>query len=326
MKSEKIVHVLKAGKRFLVDRQYRRMIIAAKGIYNYLPDEKYLPKIYFANTGRKLDLQSPKTFNEKLQWIKLYDRQDKYVIMSDKYLVKDYVAKIIGSDHIVPTLGVWDDPNLINFEQLPNRFVLKCNHNSGLGMCICKDKDSLDIQKVRANLAKGLAQDYFKHDREWTYKKIPRKILAEKYMEDSNVTEILPGIKADGLIDYKFYCFNGDPRFLYVGFANIIDGSKHDLLTYLTLDWKLAPFSRSDHEALPIIPNRPTCFDEMVEYSKALSVGIPFVRVDFFVIDNHIYFSEFTFTPGGGYGIFSPEEWERKLGDWIKLPEKFYHE
>ena len=326
MKIDGIKRALKAGRRFLLDRQYRRMIIAAKGVYNYLPDEKYLPKMYYANTGRKLDLDNPKTFNEKLQWLKLYDRQDKYVLMSDKYLVKEYVAKIIGYEHIVPTLGVWDNPNQIDFGQLPNKFVLKCNHNSGLGMCICKDKGTLNIPQVRTNLAKGLAQDYYKHDREWNYKRIPRRILAEKYMEDTNVTEILPGVKADGLIDYKFYCFNGEPRFLYVGFANIVNGHKHDLMTFLTLDWKLAPFSRSDHEQLPVIPERPCCFDEMVEYATALSDGIPFVRVDFFLIENIVYFSEFTFSPGGGYGIFSPEEWERKIGDWIDLPEKLYHE
>jgi len=326
MNSDRLMHTMRAGKRFLIDRQYRRMIIAATGFYDYLSDEKYLRKIYYANTGRKLNLENPKTFNEKLQWLKLYNRQDKYIILSDKYLVKDYVAKLIGCEHIVPTLGVWDDPDQIDFEQLPNQFVLKCNHNSGLGMCICKDKESLNISQARANLARGLAQNYYQHDREWTYKKIPRKIVAEKYMKDSNVIDILPGVKADGLIDYKFYCFNGEPRFLYVGFANIVDGNKHDLMTYLTLDWKLTPFIRPDHEQLPTIPERPKCFDELVEYARVLADDIPFVRVDFFIIENQIYFSEFTFSPGGGYGIFYPEEWERKLGDWIKLPEKIINE
>lgn len=316
----RINHYIKAGTRFITDAGYRRRIIAASGIYNRLNDEMFLKKKYYANTGRNLNLESPKTFNEKLQWLKMYDRNPIYTVMADKYLVKEYVANIIGAEHIVPTMGVWERPEDINFEDLPNQFVLKCNHNSGLGMYICKDKTKMNIDVVKQKLSKGMAQDYYLNNREWAYKDIPRRIIAEKYMEDANVANNKMEFKTDGLIDYKFYCFNGKPQFLYVGFANIENGSKHDKLSFLTLDWKLAPFYRNDHEQIPFIPEKPTCFDEMITYASKLSKGIPFVRIDFFLIDEFIYFSEYTFMPGGGYGIFEPEEWERRIGDMLSLP------
>lgn len=315
-------HLIRAGIKFVTNNQYRRRLIAASGIYNGLSDENFLQRMYYANTGQKLDLKNPKTFNEKLQWLKIYDRNPTYTIMADKYLVKEYVAKIIGPEHIVPTIGVWEKPEDIEFETLPNRFVLKCNHNSGLGMYICKDKNKINIDKVKQELSKGLMQDYYANNREWVYKNIPRKIIAEKYMEDTNVTNNSSKLKADGLLDYKFYCFNGKPEFLYVGFASIENGKKNDKLSFLTLDWKVTPFYRKDHEQMPFIPDKPKYLDEMISYATTLSSGIPFVRIDFYSIDECVYFSEFTFTPGAGYGILYPEEWERKFGDMIKLPIK----
>lgn len=317
-----IKQLIKAVFKFIINNQYRRRIITISGIYNRLNDEKYIPKIYYAYTGRKLDLNHPVMFNEKLQWLKLYDRNPLYTIMADKYLVKEYVASIIGPKHIVPIVGVWDKAEDIDFETLPKRFVLKCNHNSGLGMYICKDKSQMNVEKVKKELSKGLAQDYYINNREWVYKNIPRKVIAEKYMEDASLAINSSNVEADGLIDYKFYCFNGKPEFLYVGFASIENGIKHDKLTFLTLDWKIAPFYRKDHEQMPFIPKKPKCLDEMILYAAKLSTGIPFVRVDFFLIDGCIYFSEFTFTPYAGYGIHYPEEWERKLGDMITLPLK----
>ena len=164
-----------------------------------MDDKIFLEKYYKSIFHNTLDLKSPKTFNEKLQWLKLYDRRPEYTMMVDKYRVRDYIAKKIGEEYLIPLLGVWDDPDEINFENLPDQFVLKCNHNSGLGMCICKDKSKLNISEVKRNLRKGLSQNYYLTGREWPYKDVPRKILAEKFISDSK----------GNLVDYKFFCFNG---------------------------------------------------------------------------------------------------------------------
>lgn len=316
-----IKHVYQAFIRALKDNNYRKKLLIATGIFNNLSDRKFIELVYSARTGMKLNLDSPSGFNEKLQWLKLYDHNDLYTLMSDKYLVKQYVAERIGKEHIVPTLGVWDDPDEIDFEALPERFVLKCNHNSGLGMCICKDKALLDIRKTKESLRIGLAENYYLNNREWNYKNIRRRIIAEKYMEDPYAKTFYKQSDSDGLVDYKFYCFDGIPKFLYIGYANMVSGIKHDMLTFMTLDWEIAPFYRDDHEQIFCIPPKPTCFEELMNYSSILSRNIPFVRVDFFVIDNKPYFSEFTFIPGSGYGIFKPEIWERTLGEWISLPK-----
>ena len=181
-----------------------KAIIKALGYHGFLwwiPDKTYLKMIYRLHMNKKLDLKNPKTMNEKLQWLKLYNREPKYTTMVDKYAVREYIKDILGEEYLIPLLGVWDDPEEIDFASLPDQFVLKCNHNSGLGMCICKDKSKLDIAKVKAGLKKGLKQNYYKPGREWPYKNIKRRIIAEKYMTDDE--------GATDFTDYKFYCFNG---------------------------------------------------------------------------------------------------------------------
>lgn len=169
-------------KQFITDEDYRWMILANKGFLNWMDDEAYIRMQYKIYFGRKLNLEYPETFNEKLQWLKLHDRRPEYTMMSDKYLVKDYISEKLGEKYIIPTLGVWENPKDINFDDLPEQFVLKCNHNSGLGMCICTDKTKLDIKKVRKNLKKGLKQNFYLNGREWPYKNIKPRILAEKYI------------------------------------------------------------------------------------------------------------------------------------------------
>lgn len=285
-----------------------------------MPDDKFLKRRFKLAMGYDLNLDAPKTFNEKLQCLKLYDRRPEYTIMVDKVAAKEYVAGIIGENYIIPTFGVWDDPDDIEFDALPKQFVLKCNHNSGKGMCICKNKDQLDIDAVKVGLRKGLKENIFFQAREWPYKNVSRKILAEKYMADNVAKKFSKG--ADGLIDYKFYCFNGEPKFLYVGFANIEDGNKRDLLSFFDFDLNPTPFYRTDHAPFPYKLTKPRCMDDMVEIARRLSHGIPFVRVDMYALDGQPYFSEFTFYPGGGFGKFNPSEWELQLGEWISLPSK----
>ena len=278
--------------------------------YSVMSDEEYVKMLYQKKTGHALDLDNPEGFNAKLQWLKLYNHNPIYTTMVDKVLVKDYVAERIGAEHVIPTLKVWDKPSQIDFYQLPDQFVLKCNHNSGAGMTICVDKSKLNLAQTRRNLQAGLKNNSYLAGREWPYKNVQKKVFAETFMKDDST---------GALVDYKFYCFNGEPRFLYVGLANYHDGKKNDELTYLTLDWKTAPFYRTDHKPFPYEIEKPAKYEQMLEISSELSHGIPFVRVDLYHINGKVYFSEFTFFPGGGFNEFKPYDWERKIGSWVDL-------
>ena len=305
--------------QYLTNANYRFSVNDAHGLYKNMKDETYIKTKYYVRNGKRLDLVNPKTYTEKIQWLKLYDHRPIYTQLVDKIESKKVVAKMIGNCHIIPTLGTWNSFDDIDFESLPNQFVLKCSHDSG-GIIICSDKKSFDIEKARKKINRSLCHNYYLQGREWPYKDVPHRILAEKYIVDNRVKEYDPNNAANGLIDFKFYCFNGEPRFLYVGFANIQNGEKHDQLSFFDFDWKPTPFYRIDHEPLPFIIDRPDNLDEMIEIARQLSSKIPFVRVDLYNIDGQILFSEMTFAPGSGFCPFCPEEWERKIGDWIVLP------
>ena len=269
-------------------------------------DELYLKIVYWLSMGKRLNLKNPKTFNEKLQWLKLYNRKPEYTIMVDKVKAKDYVAKVIGEEHIIPTLGVWDDPDEIDFDKLPNQFVLKCNHNSGMGMCICRDKSKLDIAKVKRELRKGLHQDYYMTNREWPYKNVPRKIMAEKFMQD--------GDKPD-LNDYKFFCMDGKPEVLFIS----SDRAKKVCFDYFDMDFNHLPLQQGGPNFQGKI-ERPKHLEEMKQLAAKLSEGIPQVRVDFYDMAGQVYFGELTFFDSSGMAKFTPEEWDERLGKLIVLP------
>ncbi len=279
-------------------------------ICEWLPDSLYLKMVYRLRIGKKLNLKNPVTFNEKLQWLKLHDRKPEYTVMVDKFAVRKYIADKIGEQYLIPLLGVWDSPEEINFNALPDQFVLKCNHNSGLGMCICKDKSTLNIEQVKKELKKGLRQNFYKHGREWPYKDVKRKIIAERYMEDKQS-------KQDGMIDYKFYCFNGEPKFLYVSTG--LDNCKTARISFVSLDWKKMEFYRTDYMQHEQLPPKPEMFDQMLEICKKLSFNMPFLRVDLYQIKGQIYFSVLTFSPCCGMMPFNSDEWDEKLGALIDL-------
>lgn len=287
-------------------------IIGLQYLSFLIPDKPYLQMMYWLNMGKKLDLKNPKTFNEKLQWLKLYNHNPAYTVMVDKVKAKEYVAKLIGEEHIIPTLGVWDDPDDIDFDELPNQFVLKCNHNSGTGMCICRDKSKLDIEKVKAELRKGLKENYFMRWREWPYKNVPRKILAEKFMVDESGTE---------LKDYKIFCFNGEPRYCQV----ISDRNTDEKIDFYDMHWKrlvglvgLVGLNDKVHNSEYAIPC-PESFEDMKLMASLLAKSIPFSRIDFYEINHQAYFGEITFFPATGFGNFNPREWNVKMGDMITL-------
>lgn len=276
-----------------------------------ISDEKFLKLKFYAYMGKKLNLENPKTYNEKLQWLKLYNRKSEYTMMVDKYLVRDYIKEELGEEYLIPLLGVWENPDEIDFDTLPDKFVLKCNHNSGRGMYICKDKSKMDIEQVKVGLRAGLAQDYFLQSREWPYKDVPRKIIAEQFMVDKDDKE---------LKDYKFFCFNGKPEVILVCSERFSKGGLRE--NFYDTSWNLLPMKRpahpnSDEEILP-----PQNLKQMLEFAKKLSKETPFSRIDFYDINGRIYFGEITFFPASGFEAFEPEEWDYKLGSWITLPEK----
>lgn len=293
--------------KIVTNKDYRFFILADQGYFDKIDDEKYLKRKYKACIGKELNLDNTQTFNEKLQWLKLHDRKPEYTMMVDKYAVRKYIADTIGEEYLIPLLGVWDNPDDIDFDALPNQFVLKCNHNSGLGMCICKDKSKLDIEEVKAELRKGLQQDYYLTSREWPYKNVSRKIVCEEYMEDWQAHE---------LIDYKFMCFNGEVKCSFTCSERFSEeGLK---VTFFDKDWNIMPFERH-YPASKNPPKKPINYDKMIQFSEQLSKEIPFVRVDFYEINGQVFFGELTFYPGSGFEEFTPEEWDYKLGDFLKL-------
>ena len=294
--------------RYLTDADYRFIVAARRGIYNYLPDEKFLSRRYRASLKRDINLNDPKTYNEKLQWLKLYNQKPEYTGMVDKYAVKEYVAKKIGEEYIIPTLGVWDKFEDINFDLLPDQFVLKCTHDSG-GLVICKDKSRLDKHKAKNKIEKSLKRDFYITGREWPYKNVQRRIIAEKYMEDRETAE---------LRDYKFFCFNGEAKALFVATDRQTPGEEVKF-DFFDMNYQHIAV-RNGHENAKIPPQKPTQFDLMKELAGKLSQGIPHVRVDFYEVNGKVYFGEMTFFHFSGLVPFDPQEWDYTFGSWIELP------
>lgn len=297
--------------KFFTDERFRFNILSSRGLYNHWPDEKYLKHKFKLALGYELNLDNPQTFCEKLQWLKLYDRNPLYTTMVDKYKVKKYVAEIIGSEYIIPTLGVWEDPDEIDFDKLPNQFVLKCNHNSGRGMCICKDKTKLDIKKVKKELSKGLKQDYYLTGREWPYKNVPRKIIAEKYLQDETCGD---------LKDYKVMCFAGEPKLIELHRYRFTDSHIQE---FYDTTWKKTSISQTGTAKFKVsntVCPRPSSLDIILELSKKLANGLKHIRVDWYCVNGKVYFGELTFFDGSGLVPFDNFQDDLYLGSLIRIP------
>lgn len=305
-------------KRVVKKLNIKRLLKEPKYILYYIDkvlkirikDEKYLKLRYELRMNKKLTLTNPQTFNEKLQWLKLYDRKPEYIQMVDKYEAKKYVANIIGEEYIIPTLGVWEKFEDIDFNKLPKQFVLKCTHDSG-GLVICKDKSKLNMEEIKKKINKSLKRNYYYSGREWPYKNVKPRIIIEKYMATDKQTE---------LIDYKFFCFNGEPKFLYVS-EGLSDHSTAKI-SFANMNYELLEFYRKDYKPFIELPKKPVNFEEMKELAKKLSKNIPFVRVDFYNVEGKIYFGELTFYPCSGYIPFEPKEYDEILGDMLELPKE----
>ena len=278
-----------------------------------LPDRIYLKWMYRLKMGKKLNLTPPSSFNEKLQWLKLYDRKPEYTILVDKYAVKDYVAQKIGKEYVIPTLGVWNSVEEIEWETLPNQFVLKTTHDGGsCGVVICKDRNAFDKQNAIIKLKRSMSYETYKGGREWPYKNVPRRIIAEKYIEPS------PDMK--DLADYKFFCFNGEVKALFVATDRQKTGEEVKF-DFFDASFNHLPF-RQGHNNATIVPEKPKSFDKMKQLASILSKGIPQIRIDFYEVEGQPLFGEMTFFHFSGLVPFCPQEWDNKFGSWIQLPEK----
>lgn len=278
-----------------------------QGIMRKLPDPIYLKMRYRLALKKSLRLEDPHTFNEKLQWLKLYDRKPIYTTMVDKFAVKQYVAERIGKEYIIPTLGVWDKFDDIDFDALPNQFVLKCTHDSG-GLVIVRDKDTMNMGAAKQKIEKSLKDNYYYNGREWPYKDVKPRIIAEQYMTDGG----------NKLSDYKIHNFNGIPKVILVcrdRFAS--SGLTED---FFTGTWEHLDIRRPNHPNSTTEIEKPAELDEMLELSRVLSKDIPFLRTDFYTINHKVYFGEMTFYPASGFAGFVPDEWDKTLGGWIKMP------
>lgn len=273
-----------------------------------LSDEAYLKWYFRWRTGYKLNLKDPQTFNEKLQWLKLYYKRPEYTQMVDKVAAKDYVANIVGDKYIIPTLGIWNNVEEIDWDGLPNQFVIKASHDSG-GVVVCKDKSKLDIVAAKTKLIGAGKKDYTKYNKEYAYKDVPHRFIAEKYMEDESGYE---------LKDYKIFCFDGEPKFLFVATDRQKPGEdvKFD---FFDLEWNHIPVKNGHENSKFSIP-QPMNFNEMLEVARKLSKGIPHVRVDLYNCNGNIYFGELTFFHFCGMTPFEPKEWDYKFGEYLQLP------
>lgn len=305
---------IKRGLYYLLHNRTQFLDSIVNRFFRWLPDKAYLSLRYRFKMGYWINWKNPQTFSEKLQWLKLYDRKPIYTTMVDKYAVKKYVSDLIGEEYIIPTLGVWDSFDEIDFSSLPQQFVLKTTHGGGGGgVVICKDKSTFNLKEAKKKIETSMRGDIYKGLREWPYKNVPRRIIAEKYMSPSKkpVPKDLP--------DYKFYCFDGEPKYCQV----IRDRHTKETIDFYDMEWRhqefvgLNPVARNG--LTPVA--RPMNLEEMKKICYSLSKGHPFVRVDLYVIDDRSYFGELTFYPASGMGVFTSDNWNKILGNEIRLPQ-----
>lgn len=272
-------------------------------------DRKFLEMKWKLYMDYPLNLDNPQSYNEKLQWQKLYDRKPEYTKMVDKYEAKDYVASVIGEEHIIPTIAVYDRAEDVDFDKLPNQFVLKCTHDSG-GIVICKDKNELDKNAALQKLRRGLKTKFYYQNREWPYKDVKPRIIAEQYMVDESGYE---------LKDYKWFCFDGKPRALFIA-SDRGSASEETKFDFFDIDFRHLSFTNGHPNARKVI-EKPVGFEKMKELAAKLSQGLMQARIDFYDVNGHIYFGEITFFHWSGLKPFVPREWDYIFGSYIKLPE-----
>lgn len=298
-------------RTFIENPQYFITSPASKGWLNWVPDSLYLKVLYRVIMGRKLNLKNPKEYNEKLQWLKLNDRKPEYSTMVDKYEVRGYIEDLLGDKYLIPCLGIYDSVDDIDIDALPDRFVLKCTHDSG-SVEICKDKRSFDIEGARHRLSQAMKRNYYATYREWPYKSVKPRIIAEGYLE------------GDGgdLKDYKVMCFNGEAKIIEVHENRFVEGKVHTQ-TFYDREWGIVPLTQVETVTVDRPSERPRQLEEILRLSELIAKNMYHARIDWYIEGDKIYFGEITFFDGSGFESFSTPEMERMLGDMINLPEKW---
>lgn len=307
----KAAKLCRAAVRIITSRDWRMHYLVYSPIGRLMPSEKYLKCIYKLQMGKELDLGNPQSFNEKLQWLKLHDHNPLYTTLVDKYAVRGYIKEKLGEEYLIPLVGgPYASVDEIDFDQLPDQFVLKCTHDSA-SVTICRDRATFDIAAAKKKLNKALKVNFFYFGREWPYKNVKPQIIAEKYMENS----------VDGeLRDYKLMCFHSKVKATFTCTDRFTESGIK--VTFYDTDWKRLPFERH-YPVSSVDIEKPKTYEEMIGIAEKLSADIPFVRIDFYEIQGRIYFGEFTFYPGCGFEEFRPESWDAELGNWIKIPNKY---
>lgn len=295
MKERNIKGIKKILGKNLISIFYRSLF--------FLSDEAFIKFIYCLRMGKRLNLDTPVTFNEKLQWLKLNDHNPLYTKIADKLGVRDYVTEKAGKEHVVPIIGVYSSFDEIDFSSLPSSFVIKTTHDSG-SLVICSDKSSLDIKKARKTIMRSMKRNYYRTTREWQYKNIEPKIIAEKYLGEC-------------ITDYKFFCFNGKPGFMYIE----REEEEQPQQAIFDMDFNRLPFTMDD-DASPEVFEKPQFFDEMKRIASVLSSGIPFIRVDMYYVEGKILVGELTFYHYGGFIPFNPPEWDKTIGGYLNIEKK----
>lgn len=296
--------------QLITDPATRFYFLSAHGFYHSMSDEEYIRRLWKYKMNKPLNLEDPKTFCEKMQWLKIHDHNPRYTKLADKYEVKKIVADAIGQEHVVPCLGVWEKFDDIDFDKLPDQFILKTTHDSG-GFMICKDKKTFDKAAAKKKFDKALKRNFYWSGREWQYKNVPPRIIADKYIESLGRPESL---------EYKLTCIDGK-----VAFTTVCKGIAHTDLSLRSNDHfdregnKMPWYAYYEPSKEPV--SLPPQSEEMIKYAEILSEGIPYVRADFYIVDGTVYFGELTFYTWDGFLVFEPDEWDRKLGDMITLPK-----
>lgn len=295
------------GINYLLTNRTKFLDSIVKNYFSFLPDKIYLSLRFRLKMGKWINWKNPLTYNEKLQWLKVYNRRKEYSRLVDKYEVKEYVRSIIGDEYVIPTLGMWENAEDIDITNLPDQFVLKTTHSGGnTGVVICKDKSNFDLAAARQKLRLSLSHSIYKGLREWPYKDVKPRIMAEAYMSDN---------KHDTLLDYKFYCFDGEPKVLVIA-----TGRNENLcFDYFDMDFNHLPFEQGGPNSQKSIA-KPQNMEKMIELAATLSKGMPHVRMDFYEVNSQVYFGEYTFFDSSGMANFNPIEWDYKFGSYIKLP------
>ncbi|WP_303837284.1 ATP-grasp fold amidoligase family protein [Ruminococcus flavefaciens] len=300
---------VKSVFNMLFDKEFRFDLFSRLGLFNRMSDKEFSKRKYKIKMKKTLNLDSPRTYNEKLQWLKLYYRNPLYTKLVDKYEVKKIVKSIIGEEYIIPTLGVWEHFDEIDFSKLPKQFVLKCTHDSG-GLCICKDKKSFNYQDAKRLIEKCLKQRFYLLGREWPYKGVKPRIIAEPFLEDNKTQE---------LRDYKFFVFDGKVKALFI--ASDRQKSIDTKFDFFDRDFNWIDV-RQGHPNSQNKPEKPVNFDLMISLAEKLGKDMPHVRVDFYEVNGKVFFGEMTFFHHGGWTPFEPEKWDYIFGSWINLPKR----